>query len=233
MPSFYACRINFTRNAVRHITDEHDRREQAKKHVRFFHVTRDAHDGIISEDVIPDEIVPDAMVDRYLSIEPPQMNVIPEFDPIIDEIERTYVLGLMFSATSAALVTTERLLNLLRIELHQFHPNTQQELQGQGPITNWKKNIDALVEWGYLKGEDFTERLRKLYRTRCKYLHAGPLAELDADAFTSVTMAYEFLNKFLGFPPELFNITNGIECKDPSHPLFITFYKPAIVTKDE
>ena len=230
MPSYYNIRINFTRNSVRHITDPDVKRARARSDVKLFLAPADSKQGI-TEKAIPDYLVTDSMIDRYLTIEPPQAAVIPEFDPIIDEIERAYVFGLFFSALSAASVATERTLNLLRITLHPFHPGTAKELEGVGPIENWKKNIDALVEWGYLHEDDFTTTLRKQHRIRSKYLHNGPLDELPADTLTSINVAYDLLKKTLAFPDWLFSFANGgINCKDPSHPLFIAFYKPIIVT---
>lgn len=186
---------------------------------------------MITEASIADELVTDSMIDRYLIIEPPQTLVMPEFDTIVNEIERAYVFGLYFSALSAACVSIERTLNLLRINLHPFHPGTAKEIKGQGPIVNWKQNIDALVQWGYLQGDDSTGLLRKQYFIRSKYLHSGPLDELPADTLTSINVAYDLLKKTLAFPESLFTFSNGgIRCKDPSHPLFLAFYKPIIVT---
>jgi hypothetical protein len=230
MPSYYNIRINFTRNSVRHIADPDVKRAMARSHVKLFLAPADT-DQLISEAAVPDYLVTDAMIDRYLIIEPPQAAVVPQFDPIINEIERAYVFGLFFSALSAASVATERTLNLLRITLHSFHPGTATELEGVGPIENWKKNIDALVEWGYLRDDEFTATLRKQYRIRSKYLHNGPLDDLPADTLTSINVAYELLKRTLAFPDSLFSFANGgINCKDPSHPLFIAFYKPIIVT---
>jgi len=230
MPSYYNIRINFTWNSVRHIPDPDLKRAMARSHVKLFLAPGDSGQ-IISAGAVPDYLVTDSMIDRYLIIEPPQAAVVPEFDPIINEIERGYVFGLFFSALSAASVATERTLNLLRITLHPFHPGTATELEGLGPIENWKRNIDALVEWGYLQEDEFTATLRKQYRIRSKYLHNGPLHELPADALTSINVAYDLLKKTLAFPDSLFSFANGgINCKDPSHPLFIAFYKPTIVT---
>lgn len=230
MPSYYNIRINFTRNSVRHIADVALKRARARSDVKFFLAPADSTQAITAE-MIADELVTDSMIDRYLGIEPPQTLVMPEFDTIVNEIERAYVFGLYFSALSAACVSIERTLNLLRIQLHPFHPGTATDLEGKGPIDNWKKNIDALVEWGYLQEDDSTGLLRAQYFIRSKYLHSGPLDELPADTLTSINVAYDLLKKTLAFPDSLFMFSNGgIRCKDPSHPLFIAFYKPTIVT---
>lgn len=226
----YNVRINFVRNAARHLDDPNVRRLVARSHVKLFLAPTDG--GLIGERQIPEELVSDSMIDRYLSIEPPQVCVMPEFDAIVSEIERAYALGLFFSALSAACVTIERVLNLLRIGLHPFHPGTADDLATVGAIPNWNKNIDALVSWGYLKNDDFTTELRKQYRTRSKYLHSGPLADLPNDAFGSVSIVYDLLKRFLGFPSDLFIIgpAAGIECRDSSHPLFQAFYRSTIVS---
>jgi len=230
MPSYYNIRINFARNSVRHLADQDIKRLMARSSVKLFLAPTDS-DQIFTPDSIPDYLVTDSMIDRYLVIEPPQTLVMPEFDTIVDEIERAYVFGFYFSALSAACVSIERTLNLLRIRLHPFHPGTALDIEGQGPSNNWKKNIDALVEWGYLQEDDSTATLRKQYFIRSKYLHSGPLDELLADTLTSINAAYDLLKKTLAFPDFLFTFKNGgISCRDPSHPLFRAFYKPIIVT---
>ena len=230
MPSYYNIRINFTRNSVRHISDVGMKRARARVLVKLFLAPPDSP-SMITEATIADELVTDSMIDRYLAIEPPQTLVMPEFDTIVGEIERTYVFGLYFSALSAACVSIERALNLLRMKLHPFHPGTLPEIEGLGPIDNWKKNIDALVQWGYLQEDASTGLLRKQYFIRSKYLHSGPLQALPADTLTSINVAYDLLKKTLAFPDSLFTLANGgIQCKDPSHPLFLAFYKPIIVT---
>ncbi|MBV8519309.1 MAG: hypothetical protein JO197_18085 [Acidobacteria bacterium] len=230
MPSYYNIRINYTRNSVRHLPDPVLKRAVARTHVRLFLAPPDSSQ-IISDASIPDYLVTDSMIDRYLIIEPPQASVMPEFDAIVNEIERAYVFGLYFSALSAACVSIERTLNLLRIKLHPFHPGTATEIEGLGPIDNWKKNIDALVQWGYLQEDDSTALLRKQYFIRSKYLHSGPLDELPVDTLTSINVAYDLLKMTLAFPNSLFMYSSGgIRCKDPSHPLFVAFYKPIIVT---
>jgi hypothetical protein len=230
VPSYYNIRINFTRNSVRHIPHVGVKRARARLLVKFFLAPPDSS-HVITEETIADELVTDSMIDRYLVIEPPQTLVMPEFDTIVNEIERTYVFGFYFSALSAACVSIERTLNLLRINLHPFHPGTAAEIEGLGPIDNWKKNIDALVQWGYLQEDDSTALLRKQYFIRSKYLHSGSLNELPAHTLTSINVAYDLLKKTLAFPDSLFTLSNGgIRCKDPAHPLFLAFYKPIIVT---
>jgi hypothetical protein len=227
---YYNIRINFTRNSVRHIPDVGVKRARARLLVKFFLAPPDSSQ-VITEATVADELVTDSMIDRYLVIEPPQTLVMPEFDTIVNEIERAYVFGFYFSALSAACVSIERTLNLLRINLHPFHPGTAAEIEGLGPIDNWKKNIDALTQWGYLQEDDSTALLRKQYFIRSKYLHNGRLNELPADTLTSINVAYDLLKKTLAFPDSLFAFSDGgIRCKDPSHPLFVAFYKPIIVT---
>ena len=75
----------------------------------------------ISDSMVPDYFVTDDMVERFLEISPPTASIIPEFQEIINEIERSYVTGQFFSATSSANVAIERLLNFARIELHKYH----------------------------------------------------------------------------------------------------------------
>lgn len=104
------------------------------------------HDGPMFDSQVPDHLVSDQMVERYLQLSPPIAAVIPEFQRIIDEIERTYVIGAFFATVSASCVTTERLLNMARIELHQYHPKIK-SLWDKGPSNSWDENIDALATW--------------------------------------------------------------------------------------
>ncbi len=228
--TYFTVNLNIGRNSIRHITDPAFRASEARKAVKFFLAPSDGTVAI-SDSMIPDVLVTDSMSERYLEIEPPEFCVAPDFQPIIDDIERAYVLGLHFSALSAACVMIERLINAVRIGLHRFHPDTFPDLKEKGPIDNWKKNIDALVAWEYLQEDSFTGDLRSLWYTRSKYLHAGPLDELKADAARSVCIAYALLKKFLGFPDELFEITSGIACKNLSHPIVQVFYIPHLTKK--
>lgn len=228
--TFFTVNLNIGRNSIRHIADPEFRASEARKEVKLFLAPSDGAVAI-SDSMIPDVLVTDTMIERYLEIEPPEFCVAPDFQPIIDDIEHAYVLGLYFSAVSAACVMVERLINALRIGLHPFHRGTFPDIEGKGPIDNWKKNIDALVAWEYLPEDSFTADVRSLWFTRSKYLHAGPLDDLKNDAARSVRIAYALLKKFLGFPDELFEFTSGIACKDFSHPLVQVFYAPHMTTK--
>jgi len=155
------------------------------------------------------------------------MAVIPEFHEIIKEIERSYVLGNLFSALSAACVSMERVLNLARIKLHKHHSKIK-TLWGKGPTDNWGKNIDALREWGYLE-QAFAEELQAIFKeVRCKYLHSAPVADLRRDALRSVNAAYRLLTIFLGFPEDIFQLTDSIVCTNTSDPRFVEFYLPEL-----
>jgi hypothetical protein len=177
--------------------------------------------------MIPDYLVSESMIDRYLEITPPIMAIIPEFQEIIKEIERAYVRGDLFSALSAACVSMERVLNLARIKLHRYHPKIK-SLWGKGPIDNWGKNIDALKAWGYLE-QSFSDELQAIFKeVRCKYLHSDPVAELRRDALRSVNAAYRLLTIFLGFPDDLFRLTECIESTNTSDPRFVELYLPEL-----
>lgn len=117
--------------------------------------------------MVPDFLVNEPMVDRFFAIEPPNLRSTTEFDTIIEEIERTYVLGLYFSALAASVVVIERLLNTARIELHQFVSEKKKELWDKGPTNSWQPNIDALAEWKYVSTE-LAKELTELYEIRCR-----------------------------------------------------------------
>ncbi len=177
----------------------------------------------MSDADVPDRLVSDQMADRYMALVPPIASVIPEFQTIISEIERAYVLGLFFSALSASCVAIERMLNVARIELHPYYPKIK-SLWDKGPSNAWGENIEALRKWGYLD-DAFARELTEIYDgIRCRYLHSGPIGDMEADALRSATAAYKLVGTFLGFPPSLFRITSQIECLDQSHPLFVAFY---------
>ena len=186
----------------------------------------------VSDSDVLDHLVSDEMVERYRALSPPIAAVIPEFQTIINEIERAYVLGLFFSALSAACVAIERLLNFARIELHPHHAKIK-ALWGKGASNSWEENVDALAQWGYLD-DSFATELKELYRdVRCRYLHSGVIGNMSADALRSATVAYKLLVTFLGFPEDLFRFTSQIECLNTSDPRFVVFYKPHLRTEPD
>jgi len=180
--------------------------------------------------MVPEILVSVSMVDRFLEIMPPVASIMPEFQIVIDEIERTYVRGDFFSAISAACVSTERLLNLARIKLHKHHVAIK-ALWQKGPSNAWDENIEALQEWGYLD-EAFATELKALYKdVRNRYLHSGPLTDLHADAVRSINAAYRLIIIFLGFPEDLFNLAESIGCRNPEDPRFKEFYAPELLSQ--
>ena len=225
MEQHFIIEINATRNGVSLLPPER-RREEARRNVKLYLVPADASQTV-SDRMIPDYLVSESMIDRYLEITPPVLAIIPEFQEIIKEIERTYVRGDLFSALSAACVSMERLLNLTRIRLHKHHSKIK-SLWGKGPIDEWRKNIDALRQWGYLE-QAFAAELQCIFKdVRCKYLHSAPVADLRRDALRSVNAAYRLLTIFLGFPADIFRLTDCIECTNTSDPRFVEFYLPEL-----
>jgi hypothetical protein len=195
----------------------------------MFLVPGDSTQGV-SDAMIPDYLVSESMVDRYLAVRPPIAAIMPEFQQVIDEIERSYVRGDLFSALSAACVSTERLLNLARIQLHRHHAVIK-ELWGKGPSNDWDENIDALQRWGYLD-LGFSNELKWTFKNiRCRYLHSSAITDLPGDALRGITAAYRLLTIFLGFPDDLFRFTSGIECIKPADPRFIEFYASRIASE--
>jgi len=95
-------------------------------------------------------------------------------------------------------------------------------------LNAWDGNINALRSWGYLD-ESFANDLAELYQdVGCRYLHSEAIGDIAADALRGAGMAYKLLEKFLGFPRDLFTFTNSIECRDTSDPRFLAFYKSHI-----
>jgi hypothetical protein len=229
MPTFYSVNVNMARGGLQSLSQE-VRRIEARRSVRMFLAPENAVQTI-SDSMIPDYLVTDEMIDRYLEITPPPM-MIPEFVEIVSEIEKAYVAGNYFSATSAACVTIERVLNHARIELHPYHQKIEY-LWNKGPSNEWEANIDALAYWGYLD-KDFAAELSGLYKDiRCKYLHSGSLKNLPADAKLCVDAAYRLLSLFLGFPTSLFRFENGaLVCTNEEDPLFKAFYQSNRMTEN-
>jgi hypothetical protein len=133
------------------------------------------------DSAVPDYPVTDSMIDRFLEIEPPAVRSTAEFDMIIEEIEQTYVLGSFFSALSASVVASGRMLNAARIGLHKLIASKIKELWDKGATNDWQPNIDALVEWKYLS-EDVTQELSAVNEIRCRYLHSGPITTVAVDS---------------------------------------------------
>ncbi len=222
MLTHFTIHLNTTRTILGGLPADHQLVE-ARRNVKMFLLPRE-DTQLISDSDVPDHLVSDEMVERYRALEPPIAAVIPEFQTIINEIERTYVLGLFFSTLSTACVAIERLLNLARIELHQYYPKIK-TLWGKGASNSWGENIEALAQWGYLD-TGFASELQELYRDiRCAYLHSGPTTDMSQDALRVATAAYKLLGIFLGFPSDLFRFTQQIECLNPADPRFLAFYK--------
>src|SRR5258708_6444901 len=118
-----------TNGNIRYFQDPAFRDSEARKRIKFFLAPDDA-DVIVSDEMVPDYLVSGSMVERFLCVEPPLMRSILEFDTIIKEIERTYVLGAFVSAVSNSVVTIERLLNVARIELHHHASPKIKQLWG-------------------------------------------------------------------------------------------------------
>jgi hypothetical protein len=228
MDQYFLVSLNTARNGLRGL-DTTVQRERARGHIKLLLTPRDPA-GAVSDAMIPDILVSDSMVDRYLEITPPVASIMPEFQIIIDEIERAYVTGNLFSAISAACVSTERLLNLARARLHKHHPPIK-ALWNKGPSNAWDENIEALHQWGYLDAA-FAAGLKSLYKdVRNRYLHSGPLTDLHSDALKVVTAAYHLVGIFLGFPEDLFNLNVGLGCIRPEDPRFKEFYIPELRTR--
>lgn len=178
---------------------------------------------------VPDNFVTDEMAFRYLALSPPLASVIPEFQAIVNEIEKSYVLGLFFSALSAACVATERMLNLARIQLHPHQSPKIKELWDKGPSNGWEENIDALQRWGYID-DAFAVELNQVYRNiRCRYLHSDAIGDMAADALRAASAAYRLLNIFLGIPNDVAGFGDGgIVWTTPGDPRIRVFYEPQV-----
>lgn len=219
MPTMMKVFLNATRNACR-FGDAVRRRAEARRTVKLFLVPRDAS---MSDNMVPDYLVTESMIDRFLEIEPPPIRATAEFDAIIEEIERTYVLGAFFSALSASVVTTERMLNTARIELHKLVTPKIKHLWGKAATNDWQPNIDALAKWKYLGG-DLANELSAVYELRCRYLHSGDIATVAPDSLRSIRATYCLLSELIGFPSRLFKVGSVIECLDSGDPLIQVFY---------
>ncbi len=225
MARYFPVAVSTARNALRGLSPALQR-ERARDYVKLQLVPPDGG-GVVSSAMIPDCLVSEAMIDRYLAITPPVASIMPEFQGVIGEIERTYVRGDLFSAISAACVSTERLLNIARIRLHKYHPRIKR-LWNKGPSNAWDENIDALHSWGYFD-DAFAEELKALYKdVRNRYLHSGPLEDAGADAPRMIGAAYRLIGIFFGFPEDLFNLATEIGCINPSDPRFQEFYLPEL-----
>jgi hypothetical protein len=213
--------LNTTRNALR-IGDEARRRAETLRTVKLFLAANASTP--VSDEMIPDYLVNTSMIDRFFEIEPPQFRGTTEFDSIIEEIERSYVMGLFFSALSASVVSIERMLNTARIRLHEHSLPKLKNLWGKGATNEWQPNIEALAAWKYVS-VDLANELSALYTIRCQYLHTGDISTVREDSLRAVKAAYWLLNELIGFPPRLFRLSNfGWECIDPDDAVAKTFY---------
>jgi hypothetical protein len=225
MARYFPVSVNTARNALRGLPAE-AQRERARGYIKL-QLVPPGDGGIVSSGMIPDCLVSEAMIGRYLEITPPVASIMPEFQGVIGEIERTYVRGDLFSAISTACVSTERLLNIARIRLHKYHPHIK-GLWNKGPSNAWDENIDALHSWGYID-DAFAGELKALYKdVRNRYLHSGPLSGAATDAPRMIGAAYRLIGIFFGFPEDLFNLATEIGCLNPSDARFQEFYLPEL-----
>jgi hypothetical protein len=233
VPPFYNLYLNATRGGIKSIPDVAFQRAEARRHVQLSLAPKGGTD-LISDSMIPSFLVTEAMIDRFLAIDPPVFRIIvPEYESVINEIEDGYVRGAFFAALAAAVVTIERTLNVVRIELHNAMKHKIKALWGKGPLNEWEGNIGALQQWGYLS-ETLAAEMRELYSVRCRYLHSGETSTLEADSLRAVHGAYALLKELIGFPPNLFALENGgIKCLKPQDPLVQLFYTPNIHFKDD
>jgi hypothetical protein len=216
--------IDFTRNNLKFLSPDR-RAKEARVEVTKFLMSPGTPALVLSTDLKIDTLITDGMVARFLELEPPMNTVISEFQDIINEIERAYVLGMFFSATSAAAVSIERMLNLARMELHLHHPKKIKDLWRKGPLNEWYGNIDALKFWGYID-DDFAAELTDIYEEiRCRYLHSGEIKDLQADALRAARAAYRLISTLIGFPSDLFQIEAGaLKCLNEADPRFLALY---------
>ena len=219
--------LNCTRNAILAMPPVL-RKTAAMKEVKMFVVSKALRRGIFDIDKnIPDELVSEEMAERYLEIAPPVFSlIIPDYQSIIVEIEQSYVIGNDFSALSSSCVVIERLLNQARIALHKHHKKDK-KLWRKDSKNEWYPNIDVLKEWGYLD-DAFASELSDIYvEIRCRYLHSGEIQNIRHDALRAIAAAYKLMKIFIGFPEDLFSLTNeGPACKNEADPRFLEFYKP-------
>lgn len=221
--------VNLNISTARYLPENNPfRRVEARKSVKMFYIPKGV--GGFVDSMVPDSLVTEAMVDRYLAIRPPQFRITTAFDSIIEELERTYVLGHEFSSLAASVVAIERMLNDARIQLHKHQTPKLKRLWDKGPMNDWAPNINALRQWNYLQSSLAAELLA-VYEIRCRYLHSGSIDTLEVDSPRCVNAAFAVLTEFIGFPQRLFRIGSTIECLDTSHPLFEVFYKPALTSQ--
>jgi hypothetical protein len=218
-------RTHLNIGSERYLEDGPLRREQAHSSVKRFLVPPGLS-GIVDA-LVPDRLITDAMIERYLAVRPPQFRVRASFDAIIDEIERSYVLGQPFAAVAASVVAIERMLNDARVRLHAHETEKLKHLWGKGPVNHWRPNLAALVQWGYLP-QALADELSDVYEIRCRVLHSGAIDNLELDASRCVRAAFDVLTEFIGFPERLFRIAATIQCTDEASPLFVVFYKPEL-----
>lgn len=218
-----ACYIVIVNSRVGPDADETFRRTEAARTIRIFLAPIGQS---FTDSEIPERLVSESMIDRFLAIEPPVFRTPSEYEAIIESIERSYVIGMYFPALAAAVVTIERLLNGARLALHPLVARKIPTLWNKGPLNEWEGNIAALAQWGYID-EELARELRELFEVRCRYLHSGPVAELEADALGAVRGAYALLRCLIGFPSRLFTWGEGaVRCLDPDDPLVKAFYRP-------
>jgi hypothetical protein len=216
--------LNCDRNMIRSLPPPCQKVEAARA-AKMFLLPKNPGRGVFDNE-IPDNLVTEEMAERYLEITPPTVSLIPEYQEIINEIEKSYVTGNDFSSLAASCVVIERLLNEARIKLHKHH-HGDRKLEKKGPTNTWGPNIKALEHWGYLDAALAAELHAVYGGIRCRYLHSQPIQDLRGDALRAIKAAYRLMAVFIGFPEDLFVLSGGaIKCKNENDPRFLEFYRP-------
>ena len=114
----------------------------------------------------------DAKFERWLSIPKPPISVVGEHTHLLEDIERAYVAGGLYSALTGACCLGERIFNqiILRTrESFKGHPHYK-HVYRHGSINDWDLGIDTLKQWEVIT-DDTEKKYRRLHTLRNETVH--------------------------------------------------------------
>lgn len=145
----------------------------------------------------------DGKFDRWLSFPKPVLSVVHEHTELLEDIEKAYVGGALYSALTGACCLGERIFNQIIINIRDdYRAHLQyKQVYRKGSINDWDLGIDTLKAWDVL--ETGTEKkYRRLAKIRNDSVHFQPKQQdLNAMAKESIELVNGIIDDIFGIRP--------------------------------
>lgn len=145
----------------------------------------------------------DGKFGRWMSIPKSVISVIDEHTQLLEDIERAYITGSLYSALTGACCLGERIFNqIIRRTRESYKAHPQYKRVNNDSINKWDLAIETLKKWDILE-PDTEKKYRQLAKLRNDSVHFQP-KEQDIRA-----MAREAIELINGIIDDLFGIRSG------------------------